>query len=65
MEFRRKVPPFLAKRRMSSFSRKVNMWQPMKEASFSPMKYGAWIGSGPKRRWEVVVEPDFLESYSK
>jgi hypothetical protein len=25
-------------------------------------QYGAWIGSGPKRRWEIVCAPDLWES---
>ena len=27
-----------------------------------PHQIGAWIGRGPKRRWETVCEPDFFES---
>ncbi len=29
------------------------------------MRYVERIGRGPNRRYEIVVEPDFLESYSK
>lgn len=29
------------------------------------IRYVDLIGRGPKRRWEMVEEPDFLESYTK
>ena len=29
------------------------------------MRYGDVIGSLPKRRWDIVIPPDFLESYAK
>jgi hypothetical protein len=31
----------------------------------APIRYVERIGRGPKRRCEMVVEPDFFESYSK
>ena len=37
-----------------------NWWTATKSAC--SIRYGALIGSGPNRRCETVVEPDFLES---
>ncbi len=45
---------------MSYLSRKVKLWQAMKFALL--IRYGATICLAPKRRWLVVMEPDFLES---
>ena len=48
---------------MSYFSRYGKQWHAVKSAEL--MKYGERIMSEPKRRWEIVTPPDFLESYSK
>ena len=45
---------------MSVWKRNSYWWQAMKLAFW--IRYGLWIGSGPKRRCEVVREPDFFES---
>ena len=44
--------------RTSRFSRNWNWWQATKFAE--RIRYGERIGRGPKRRWEMVMAPDFL-----
>jgi hypothetical protein len=56
----RKTPPGSATFRTSSRSRKENWWQATKVALL--MRYAERMGRGPKRRWEIVAEPDFFES---
>jgi len=45
---------------MSIRSRNEYRWQATKLAC--EMRYVLRIGRGPKRRWEIVIEPDFFES---
>ena len=60
---RRSVAPSAARPSTSIVESKPNWWQPTKLAPVT--RYGASIGSSPKRRCETVWEPDFLESYTK
>ena len=62
-EARRNTEPGFAALSMSYFSRYGKQWHAVKSAVL--MKYGLRIISEPKRRWEIVTPPDFLESYSK
>ncbi|MNL69503.1 hypothetical protein D3C87_1943720 [compost metagenome] len=55
-----RVAPLAACSSKSTDSVKLHWWQPIKLAC--SISQGASIGSGPKRRWETVREPDFLES---
>ncbi len=42
---------------------KLNWWHPMKFAL--RIRYSLRIGLGPNRRCEIVIAPDFFESYTK
>ena len=59
----RNVAPGTAAFNTSNFSRKNHWWQATKLARST--RYVEWMGRGPNRRCEVVVEPDFFESYTK
>ena len=61
--FSSSVVPGRAHSSTSTRSRIDQWWQPMKPAWVT--RYGASIGFGPKRRCEIVREPDFFESYTK
>src|SRR5262249_12746291 len=54
------VLPLAAASSMSILNKKSNLCTPMKFADLR--RYGARIGLGPKRRCEIVYEPDFFES---
>ena len=58
--FSRKVAPGRASSSTSSFSMNSNWWQATKSAL--PIRYVDSIGSGPKRRCDTVIAPDFLLS---
>ncbi len=54
------VAPGAAAPSTSCLNRKSNLCTPMKLAAL--MRYGARTRFGPKRRCEIVYEPDFFES---
>ena len=58
--FSRNVAPGIAAFSTSNFSRKNHWWHATKFARST--RYVEWMGRGPNRKWEVVVEPDFFES---
>ncbi len=57
------VPPVTSGVSMSIFSRNGHWCTATKFACV--MRYVERMGRGPKRRCDVVVEPDFFESYTK
>ena len=59
----RNTAPGAAKRSTSARSTKPSWWQATKLAW--RIRYGARIGSGPKRRCETVCAPDLWLSYTK
>jgi hypothetical protein len=61
--FKRNTAPDSAVARTSRLVRNENWWQATNVAR--SIRYGARIGRGPKRRCEMVTEPDFFESYRK
>ena len=63
MEFNRNTAPSAAHSRTLYFSINENWWQPTNCALL--IRYGAFIGFGPKRKCETVMPPLFLESYTK
>lgn len=61
--FIRKVAPLAAFFRKSNRFSSVGWCSARKFALV--IRYVDLIGRGPKRRWEMVEEPAFLESYTK
>ncbi len=59
----RKVPPFFKPFNRSYLLRYAGTWHATKSGVFT--RYGERIGLSPKRRCDVVIPPDFFESYAK